>query len=159
MNTSQILQPMTTERTTLLMVDDNPTDVQMARLMVEEMNVPIQFHSCPSGEDALEWLATSRADYMFLDLTMPGMSGFDILRTVRSNAAFDQMHIVVLTSSAFQAKIDKAYSLGANVVVTKPTTADEYQAILDDMTEFWTGLDASRPGQGDDAVHPEPPRE
>src|SRR5678816_737146 len=89
-----------------------------------------------NGEDALAYLEGvgkygNRDEYplphiMLLDLKMPRMDGFEVLRAVRGRPEFDALRIIVLTSSEDQQDVNKAYDLGANSFVVKPSGFDQY---------------------------------
>jgi CheY-like chemotaxis protein len=76
-------------------------------------------------------------DIMLLDLKMPRMDGFDVLRYVRSKPEFKPLRIIVLTSSEDLADVNRAYELGANSFLVKPLEFDNYPAMMRTLSSFW----------------------
>jgi diguanylate cyclase (GGDEF)-like protein/PAS domain S-box-containing protein len=105
-------------RRSLLVVDDNEAnrDALSRRLVFNGYDVGV----AASGEEALVRLAAGGYDLVLLDVEMPGMDGFDVLRAVRQNQSPAQMPIIMVTASTDGADIVEAFRLGANDYLTKP---------------------------------------
>ena len=73
-------------------------------------------------------------DILLLDLNMPGMNGYEVLEAVRKDARYKRLIVHVLSASSRDLDIEKAYELGANSYVVKPTRVDE-------LTRFIAALD------------------
>ena len=89
-----------------------------------------------------------RPHLILLDLRLPKMSGFDVLRDIKQDPAFLNIPVVVQTSSEAVTDIQRAYALHANSYITKPTNFDELARALRVLAEFWTTV-AKLPGDGD----------
>lgn len=93
----------------ILVVDDSRlvTDIVKMRLEMYQYEVRLAH----SGEEALQQIANDVPDLLVLDVHMPGLDGYEVCRRLRSNAALDQLRIIMLTSSddkiaAFEAGVD-----------------------------------------------------
>jgi two-component system, OmpR family, response regulator VicR len=93
----------------ILVVDDSRlvTDIVKMRLEMYQYEVRLAH----SGEEALQQIANDVPDLLVLDVHMPGLDGYEVCRRLRSDAALDQLRIIMLTSSddkiaAFEAGVD-----------------------------------------------------
>lgn len=107
---------MRSEQATILVVDDEPsiTDLLSEDLAEEGYNCV----TVPTGEDALERLSKSNFDAILLDLKLPGISGMDVLREVRSNCP--ETAVIVVTASGDAQTAVEAMKIGAVDYITKP---------------------------------------
>ena len=78
-------------------------------------------------------------DVILLDLKMPRLNGFDLLKWIRAQAEHDfrLLPVVVLSSSNLQEDIKKAYALGANSYLVKPLQWEELVRVLTSLNEYW----------------------
>jgi CheY-like chemotaxis protein len=118
-----------------LIVEDNPDDRYFMERAVMRAGIgaPVTFAS--SGQEAKNYLQSAREkcepatdrilDAVLLDLKLPDMSGFAVLKWIRSDAAFAKTAVVVLSSSTQQSDFEEAYKLGANWYAVKPGNADK----------------------------------
>ncbi|MFL7871964.1 MAG: PleD family two-component system response regulator [Anaerolineales bacterium] len=85
-----------------------------------------------NARNAVQSLQTSkRPDMMVLDINMPEFSGLDLLEFLRREPKWENMPIVMLSSEAADATVDKAMNLGADSYVMKPTTLEELEKAID----------------------------
>jgi two-component system KDP operon response regulator KdpE len=102
----------------VLVVDDHP---KVLRFIEIDLNLRgFDVITTVSGEEALELIKTARPDIMLLDIIMPGIDGFEVLRKLRSFTQFP-----VIAFSASSANYDDAIRLGANDFMAKPFEPDE----------------------------------
>jgi CheY-like chemotaxis protein len=135
------------EQAVILLVDDREDDVLLVRRALSRANVPNPLFVVRDGEEAMAYLDgvgkySNRDEYplpdiMLLDIKMPKMDGFDVLREVRSRAEFKAMRIIVLTSSEDIFDVNKAYDLGANSFLVKPLEFENYTAMMRTLSAFW----------------------
>lgn len=128
----------------VLVVDDNPSDLQLLGEAFAECGVPAHLHHATSGEQALERLArtgrfagTSAIDLVLLDLNMPRLDGRELLARLNAEERWHQLPIVVLTSSSRPADIEYCSRLGAISYYVKPHTWEECLAMVRSLKEFW----------------------
>src|SRR5205814_10584329 len=76
---------------------------------------------------------------LVLDLRMPLRDGFEVLQWIRRDPTHKLLQVVVLTSSSDIRDINRAYRLGANSFLVKPTDFQDYPALSKAVTEFWFG--------------------
>ena len=102
----------------VLAVDDVPLNL----LLVEKMLSKFQFRirKAGNGRIALEEIAKEKPDLILLDLMMPEVDGFEVLRKVRENPETADIRIVILSALNSTEDIVRGYQLGANDFITKP---------------------------------------
>lgn len=108
---------------TILVVDDSTTMRRMISGALREFS-DVTFEQAASGLEAIERLALSTVDLVILDLNMPDVHGFEVLRFIRSHEAFRLLPVIVLTTRADDAAREAAYREGATQFLTKPFTPD-----------------------------------
>jgi CheY-like chemotaxis protein len=125
----------------VLAVEDNPADVRLIEEGIDEVSVDLELEVINSGQRAVERLARSETnrppDLIFLDLNLPGKSGFEVLATIRAETKFLDVPVVVVSSSEKAADIDRVYDSEANAYVVKPVDPDEYIETIESAIEFW----------------------
>jgi CheY-like chemotaxis protein len=127
----------------ILLVDDDPADVQLTQEALQEGRVPSRVNVVGDGEEALAYLrgegeyATALLpDLILLDLKMPRKSGLELLAEIKADDALRRIPVIVLTTSDAPEDILKAYDLQASCYITKPSDLDEFQRVMDSMREF-----------------------
>ncbi len=108
----------------IMMVDDEPIVTEMLQAHLEEQGYR-NFIQLDRSEMAVELVQQQRPDVLLLDLKMPGVNGFDILRTLRANPATQYLAILVLTSSSDSETKLQALQLGATDFLAKPIDCSE----------------------------------
>ena len=105
----------------ILLVEDNPMDVDLTIQAFEEHSVANPIHVCRDGEEALQYinahgLATDSQlpILVLLDLRLPKVDGIEVLRQARNHSVWQQIPTVVLTTSRENGDIEAAYKLGVN---------------------------------------------
>jgi PAS domain S-box-containing protein len=114
----------------VLLVEDNATNIVIASALLERWGVEVT--TAESGAEALEQvdLNEGRFDLVLMDLHMPGMSGFDVARTLRARHSGEALPIVALTAAAFEEDREQCLEAGMNDFVTKPIGAERLRSIL-----------------------------
>jgi len=102
----------------ILVVEDHPLIAELVetRLRIEGMS-PV---TCPNGVEALDVLGREPLDAVILDVMMPQLDGFEVLRRIRANPATAGLPVIMLTAKSTPADIEKGLALGANYYITKP---------------------------------------
>ena len=124
----------------VLLVDDNHADVRLIRESFRVLRIRHDLEIANSGDEAMKLLKgreppAQLPDIILLDINMPGMDGFDLLRAIRRDLKLQITPVIVLSSSANEGDIQRAYSLGANAYMSKPM--DDFLALVDDFDRFW----------------------
>ena len=102
----------------ILVVDDDPIMREFASVFLATPTVTIETADC--GEAALARLEGEHFDLAMVDLDMPGIDGYEVLRRVRAHPRLRDMPVVIVTSNEDMGSIDRAYQLGATSFTTKP---------------------------------------
>lgn len=130
----------------VLVVDDEPGDVELIRLALAESPYRCHVTSAGNGREALDFLRGQRAaskasspDLMLLDLNMPQMNGREVLREMKADPDLAHIPVVVLTTSVVERDVLASYSLGASGFVTKPMDMDEFFRAIRGVEEYWFG--------------------
>ena len=136
---------------TVMMVDDEPITLDVVQAYLEEAGYQ-KFVTISEPAKALGLFASEKPDVLLLDLMMPVVSGFDILKDIRSDPRFRHIPVIVLTSSTDSETKLKALEMGATDFLAKPVDASELvlrlrntlaaKAYLDQLASFdrLTGL-------------------
>jgi CheY-like chemotaxis protein len=153
---------MTTTDRAILLVEDNDDDIFLMRRALKAARIANPLQVVEDGQQAMEYLAgngqyADRTQFpfpavVFLDLKLPMKSGLDVLDWIRKQPQFDNLIVLVLTSSSEPSDLKRAYSLGANSYLVKPPTAEQ---LLDLAKAFkWYWLEFNRyEGTTPDFVH------
>jgi CheY-like chemotaxis protein len=133
----------------ILLVEDDPNDVMLIRKAVQKTLSGIPLAVVSNGQEAIDYLKGEgqygdRAlhpfpDIVLLDLKMPLMNGFEVLRWVRQQPRLKRLPVIVLTGSVQDNDARLAYELGANSYVIKPTDFNQLIETMRTLTNFWVG--------------------
>ncbi|MDA8094823.1 MAG: response regulator [Betaproteobacteria bacterium] len=118
-------QPATAK---ILVVDDAPQNVKLLRVLLRDAGYAIVEAS--NGPEALDRLSTEHPDVMILDVRMPGMSGYEVCRTVRQDPRFAGLPIIMVTALSLPEERIKGIEAGATDFITKPFSRKELLARL-----------------------------
>jgi CheY-like chemotaxis protein len=131
----------------ILLAEDDENDIFLMGRAFDRARIPNPLFVVHNGQEAIDYLAgtgpyTERGKFplpglMLLDLKMPWMDGFDVLKWLRSQHQFDHLPVVVLTSSKLQADIDKSRDMGVYDYRVKPHAFEDLVRLLDDVRNCW----------------------
>ncbi len=137
---------------TILLVEDDANDVAMLRRTFDQMKGPNSVQIVSSGELAIAYLEgqdsfADRAQYplptlIFLDLKLPGLSGFEVLTWLRQHARLSKTQVVVLTGSKKSLDVYRAYELGASSYLVKPVNPEDLSGLAQSLNLPWLALAA-----------------
>ncbi len=114
----------------ILVVDDEPDIRMLARLALETEGHEVT--EAATGEEALD-LAGS-VDLVLLDIRLPGVDGWDVLKKLRAETAPDALPIVMMSAHSSESTLERARQLGSNDYIIKPFTVDDLLRIVDEQT-------------------------
>lgn len=122
-------------RLQILVAEDNPDDIFFLQQALKKAGIDGVLHSARDGIEAMAYLKGEGAfsdrsahpfpDILLLDLNMPGMNGFEVLEALRADACCRGLMVHVMSASSRDLDVQKAYELGANSYVVKPSRVDE----------------------------------
>jgi DNA-binding response OmpR family regulator len=115
----------------VLVVDDEPNIVMSLRFLMEREGFEVEV--APTGEAALRALDRGPVDLVLLDVMMPALDGFEVCQRIRSNPAWSDTRIIMLTAKGREVERDKGLALGADEYVTKPFSTRELVARVKQM--------------------------
>ena len=102
----------------ILIVDDVPLNILLVRKMLGLFTFKVK--TAANGQQALDMISNEVPDLMLLDLMMPGIDGFEVIRRVRASDGTKDLPIIILSALNSEADIVKGMELGANDFVNKP---------------------------------------
>ena len=150
------------EHAVILLAEDEEDYVLLIRNAFERANIPNPLHVVWNGQEAISYLKgdgkySNREEYplpdlLLLDLKMPRVNGFEVLKWIREQPGLAPLRVLVLTSSDQIRDVNEAYKLGANSFLVKPLDFQDFTQLSRLIQEFW--LKASKAPE----VH-RPPRE
>jgi CheY-like chemotaxis protein len=139
----------------ILLAEDLPNDVFLTRRAFGRASIKNPLLVVRDGEECLAYLYGQgeyadrdrhpMPDILLLDLKMPKIDGFEVLREIRANKAFSALRIIVLTSSGEVRDVNKAYELGANSFLVKPLDFENLAAMMSTLSDFWLGQNTTSP--------------
>ncbi len=134
----------------LLLVEDNPQDLELALRALRKANLTNRTHVARDGAEALDFVFGTGpfADrkmgdglkVILLDLKMPKIDGLEVLRRLKADARTAVIPVVVLTSSREQRDVLESYRLGVNSYIVKPVNFEQYAAAVRDLGLYWLRL-------------------
>ena len=131
----------------VLLVEDNRSDIQLTlHIIIAEKNAADRVYVARDGEQTIDCIF-GRGQYerdprpvfalVLLDLKLPKVSGFEVLKEIKSNPITKALPVVVLSSSRQLSDVDTSYELGANGYVQKPVAFEELQEAIRCITKYW----------------------
>ncbi len=139
----------------LLVAEDNELDALLLMRLVERCGDAFQMMRVEHGEAAIDYLQgtgaySDRAKYplpavLLLDLKMPRKDGFAVLGWRQENPLFNRLPIVVFSSSNLSHDISRAYALGANSYVIKPSDPEQLERLVRSLHEWWIVFNVTAP--------------
>lgn len=131
----------------ILLVEDNPADVRLIQLILEDAEFHVNFTVASNGREALtllsEWRGAAdvgRPDMILLDLNMPVMDGREVLAAREKDANLSRIPVVVLTTSQSPDDLEYAYSKCISSYITKPVDVFQFNTKVRDLLNYWTNV-------------------
>jgi len=128
----------------ILLVEDNPADIRLTEEAIRESKISSDLDIVKDGVEAISYLKkigkyskVCRPNLILLDLNLPKKSGLEVLREIKQDKDLRRIPIVVLTISANEEDLMKAYDLHANCFVNKPLEIKEFYKIVKAIEDFW----------------------
>lgn len=131
----------------LLLVEDNPADVRLAREALKEASVPNHLNVVSDGMEATDFLwrrgkyaAAPRPDLILLDLNLPRKTGAEVLQEIKADPNLRRIPVMVLTTSSAGQDLRQAYNLHANCYISKPVDLDQFLNVVRSIQHFWFNI-------------------
>jgi CheY-like chemotaxis protein len=139
----------------ILIVEDDPKDVELTLTALEEYNLANEVVVTRDGEEALDYLycrgnfkmrISDNPAVLLLDLKLPKVDGLEVLQQIKSDEKLRMIPVVVLTSSREERDMVASYKLGVNAYVVKPVDFHEFVNAIKELGIFWAVINEPPPG-------------
>jgi CheY-like chemotaxis protein len=137
-----------TKLPTILLVEDDTVDVMTIKRAFEKNGLTNPTYVVGDGEEALDYLrhkgkfaetgSSPRPGVILMDLSMPRMSGLELLLTLKSDPELREIPVVVLTASDEHQDVKTAFARGAAGYIAKPVTFEKFAQSLSTVQMYWT---------------------
>jgi len=124
----------------ILLIEDNPNDVQLVTMALEESKIVNKIIHLKDGADAMDYIfhegayvntpVDDRPKVIMLDLNMPKVSGIEVLKRLKAEEKTKDIPVVVFTSSDDDPNLSQCYRLGVNNYVVKPLDFDQFKRAI-----------------------------
>jgi CheY-like chemotaxis protein len=131
----------------ILLVEDDPAHAEIVRRNFEESRLANRLVHVPDGQAALDYLfrkdaysdpeASPRPNLVLLDLRLPKVDGLEVLEKIKADPALSQIPVVILTTSAAEADMTKAYAAHVNSYLVKPVDFKRFQELMMSLGYYW----------------------
>jgi len=135
----------------ILLAEDREDDIVLIRRAFRQASLSNPLYVVRDGEETIDYLKgegkfSNREEYplpdlLLLDLKMPRIDGFEVLKWIRQQAGLERLRVIVLTSSERMADVNSAYQLGANSFLVKPLDFDHFVETSRTFSRYWLTLD------------------
>lgn len=144
---------MNGEPIVILLAEDDPAHAEIVRRNMESFRIANRLEHVTDGQKALDYLyrrnefsdpaRSPRPGIILLDLRMPKVDGIEVLTTVKSDPELARIPVVVLTTSAAEMDIAKAYDHHANSYLVKPVDFSQFTELLETLGYYWLAWNQS----------------
>lgn len=131
----------------ILLVEDNPTDAELAIRALKKSNLANKLEWVKDGAEALDFIFATGAyvgrlvghdpKVILLDLRLPKVDGMEVLRRIKDDERTRTIPVVVLTSSKEDRDVAESYKLGVNSYISKPVEFDEFAKTVSELGLYW----------------------
>ncbi len=134
----------------ILLIEDNPDDVELTLRTFQESRIANRIHVARDGAEALEfifgtgaWTGRSLLNgprLILLDLKLPKVDGFEVLRQLKTDPRVKILPVVVMTSSQEERDLVESYHLGVNSYIVKPLNFEQFARVVRELGHYWMVL-------------------
>jgi CheY-like chemotaxis protein len=139
----------------ILLVEDNRLDIELTLDAFKEARLGNSVHVAKNGVEALDYLFGHEQygdreqyplpDVILLDLKMPGIDGFEVLRRVKAEPEVKRIPVIILTSSREEGDLALSYDCGANSYLVKPVSFEGFLKVVQQVQDYWLVLNVGPP--------------
>lgn len=136
-----------TDDVEILLVEDNRSDAELAIMALQERNLANKLVWVKDGAEALDFIfatgayasrqVENRPKVVLLDLQLPKVNGFEVLRRLKADERTRRIPVVMLTSSKEDRDLAASYDLGVNSYISKPVDFDEFSKKVSELGFYW----------------------
>ncbi|GAA2723779.1 response regulator [Cellulomonas aerilata] len=149
---------MTAVPNRVLLVEDNPDDLELARIAFRRAEFASLVDVARDGAEALDYLFAQGAwahrgsepppRLVLLDIKLPLVDGIEVLRRLKGDPGLRHVPVVMMTSSAQDRDLSACYELGANSYIVKPVDMEKFLAVIQGIGLYWLVLNEPDPDAG-----------
>jgi len=135
------------EAVEILLVEDNPSDVDLTLHALRYHKIANRIHVARDGEEALDFMFCRGAyshrsidrppRLILLDLKLPKVDGLEVLRQLKSDPRTRIIPVVILTSSKEERDVFTSYQTGVNSYIQKPVDFDQFREVVKNLGLYW----------------------
>ena len=114
----------------VLVVDDSIPMQKSLAAEIKKMNKPTEIDFANSGEEALQYTEKNTYDFIFLDIVMPGIDGFETCTQMRKSPQLKKTPIIMLSAKTSPLDEVKGVMAGCTTYMTKPIVHEEFQKVI-----------------------------
>jgi two-component system, response regulator len=143
---------------TILLVEDNPSDIDLTKRALSKGRIANELVVVEDGREALDYLfgtgnyagrdAMPSLAVILLDLKLPRIDGFEVLKRIRADERTKRIPVVILTSSREEQDVARSYDNGANSYIRKPVDFSQFAEAVDSLGLYWLVLNETPPKTG-----------
>lgn len=131
----------------ILLVEDDPAHAEIVRRNLADFRIANQLEHVADGQAALDYLyrrgdfgnpdCSPRPGLILLDLRLPKVDGLEVLKTIKTDPELSRIPVVILTTSAAEADMVKAYDSHANSYLVKPVDYSQFVKLMETIGYYW----------------------
>ena len=139
----------------ILLVEDNRMEAELTLDAFNEAKLQNTIQVASDGQEALDYLfgrgkyadrkTYPKPNLVLLDLKLPGIDGFEVLRQIKSTPILKRLPVVILTSSKEEGDRALSYDHGANSYLVKPVSFDGFLGVVRQIEGYWLSLNVAPP--------------
>jgi len=132
---------------TILLVEDDPAHAEIVKRNFEEFRLANRLFHVSDGQEALDYLyhqakfsdpdISPRPGLILLDLRLPKVEGLEVLKTIKTDGDLCRIPVVILTTSAAESDMARAYDFHANSYLVKPVDLTQFIDLMKSLGYYW----------------------
>ena len=132
------------KKANILLVEDGYGEIVLAKEAFNEVDIPLNLHIIKDGEEAIKFIKkegeyekSPTPNLIILDISLPKISGIEVLKHIRADFHFRFIPVVMLTTSTYASDVEKSLNFGANAYLVKPFDYDEFTKLIKSVCDVW----------------------
>lgn len=125
----------------IILIEDSLSDAKLTQYALSRLSPSPEMLHFETGDRFFDYLHKNDISHyalILLDLNLPRMNGLDILRSFRQERRYNQIPVVMFSSSKEETDVMTSYQYGANAYVQKPITLEDFDQAMEAIVNFWS---------------------
>jgi CheY-like chemotaxis protein len=122
----------------ILLVEDEDSHAELVTAALRSADPSVEIDRARDGLEALASVEAQSPDLILLDLRLPRIDGYEVLKKIKDDPKLRRVPTIVVTAHSTPAERDRAYSSYANSYLVKPQEWSEFKALADSVVRYWT---------------------